>query len=117
MATKVFKNFINGKWKASSSGETFANISPANSKKVLGRFQQSNRKDVNEAVNAAAEAQRSWRKVPAPKRGEILFLVADLLVKNKESLARDMTLEMGKILNETRGDVQEAIDMAYYTAG
>ena len=91
MAIPVYKNFINGKWTSSSSGETFDNVNPANNKKVIGRFQKSNKKD----VNAAAGAQKIWRYTPAPKRGEILFRVAELLVKNKESLARDMTWEMG----------------------
>lgn len=114
---KVFKNYINGKWKASSGGGTFDNINPADMRQVLGRFQQSTRKDVNEAVKAAADALPDWKKTPAPRRGEILFRVAELMVKHKETLAQDMTREMGKIIREARGDVQEAIDMAYYTAG
>ena len=114
---KIFKNFIDGQWKSSRSGETFANLNPADNRIVLGKFQQSNAADVNEAVNAADKAQKIWRNTTAPKRGEILFRVAELLVKNKESLAQDMTREMGKVLAETRGDVQEAIDMAYYSAG
>ncbi|MEK9629644.1 MAG: aldehyde dehydrogenase family protein [Nitrospinota bacterium] len=113
----VFKNYINGKWKSSSSGKTFDNINPANTSEIIGRFQLSNAKDVDEAVQAASAALPKWKNMPAPKRGEILFRVGELLVKNKESLARDMTREMGKIIKETRGDVQEAIDMAYYTAG
>ena len=117
MAAKVFKNYIGGEWKASSSGETFKNINPANKKEVVGRFQQSTARDVKEAVAAAAEAFPAWKKTPAPKRGEILFRVAESLVKNKEKLAQDMTREMGKVIKETRGDVQEAIDMGYYTAG
>ena len=115
--SKIFKNYINGKWKASASGETFENVNPANHKEVLGRFQKSNKKDVNEAIAAAAEALPKWRATPAPKRGEILFKVAELLLQQKESLAQDMTREMGKIIAETRGDVQEAIDLTYYTAG
>ena len=114
---KLFKNYINGKWKTSSSGGTFENINPANHREVLGRFQKSNKKDVNEAIAAAAEALPKWRATPAPKRGEILFKVAELLQQQKESLAQDMTREMGKIISETRGDVQEAIDLTYYTAG
>ncbi len=119
MAAKVktFKNYINGNWKTSSSGETFDNINPADSRHLVGRFQKSTKKDVHEAVTAASAAKKDWKNTPAPKRGEILFRLAELLVKNKESLARDMTREMGKIISETRGDVQEAIDMAYYTAG
>jgi aldehyde dehydrogenase (NAD+) len=71
---------------------------------------------VAEAVQAAVAAQTAWKKTPAPKRGEILYRVSELLVRNKESFAKDMTREMGKVLAETRGDVQEAIDMGYYTA-
>jgi aldehyde dehydrogenase (NAD+) len=115
--SKLFNNYINGKWKASSSGETFENINPANHDEVVGRFQKSNKKDVNEAISAAEEALPKWRATPAPKRGEILFKVAELLLQQKESLAQDMTREMGKVIGETRGDVQEAIDLTYYTAG
>ena len=115
--SKLFNNYINGKWKASSSGETFKNINPANHDEVVGRFQKSNKKDVNEAISAAEEALPQWRATPAPKRGEILFKVAELLLQQKESLAQDMTREMGKVIGETRGDVQEAIDLTYYTAG
>ena len=115
--SKLFKNYINGKWKASSSGETFENVNPANHNEVLGRFQKSNTKDVNEAISAAENAQKAWRATPAPKRGEILFKVAELLLQQKEALAQDMTREMGKVIGETRGDVQEAVDLTYYTAG
>jgi alpha-ketoglutaric semialdehyde dehydrogenase len=114
---KLFKNYINGKWKASSSGKTFENVNPANHDDIVGRFQKSNKKDVNEAITAAEEALPQWRATPAPKRGEILFKVAELLLQEKESLAQDMTREMGKVIGETRGDVQEAIDLTYYTAG
>ncbi len=117
MAVKTYKNLIGGEWKSSSSGETFKNINPANAQEVVGRFQQSTRKDVNEAVSAARSAFPDWKKTPAPKRGEILYRVAENLVKHKETLARDMTREMGKVIKETRGDVQEAIDMGYFAAG
>ena len=63
------------------------------------------------------EAYKSWRLVPAPKRAEILYRAAELLVQRKEEFSKDMTREMGKVLAETRGDVQEAIDMTYYMAG
>jgi aldehyde dehydrogenase (NAD+) len=114
---KVYKNYIQGKWRNSASGETFENTNPANFKDVLGRFQKSSSEDVALAVESACSAQAMWRKTPAPRRGEIIFKVAELLLKNKESLAKTMTREMGKVLKETRGDVQEAIDMAYYGAG
>ena len=114
---KTFKNYINGKWKTSSSGEAFDNVNPADTGQVVGRFQKSTRKDLNEAVAAAHEALPAWRKTPAPQRGEILFRVAELLVKQKESLAQNMTLEMGKIKEEGAGEVQEMIDIADFAVG
>lgn len=114
---KVYKNYIGGEWVESQSGETFQNINPANIEEVVGVFQKSNAKDVDAAISAAAEAYPKWRMVPAPKRGEILYRVAQRLMKDKESISKDMTREMGKILAETRGDTQEAIDMTFYMAG
>jgi len=114
---KVFKNFINGEWVDSVTGERFENRNPADRKELIGLFPKSGPEDVERAVASAKEAYKSWRLVPAPKRGEILFRAAQLLVKRKEDYALDMTREMGKILTETRGDVQEAIDMTFYMAG
>lgn len=114
---KAYKNFINGQWVASSSGETFNNINPANTDEIIGTFQKSNKDDVLKALEAAAEAYRKWRLVPAPKRGEILYSVASRLWERKEEISRDMTREMGKVIAETRGDTQEAIDMTFYMAG
>ncbi|MDH4156331.1 MAG: aldehyde dehydrogenase family protein [candidate division Zixibacteria bacterium] len=114
---KVYKNFINGKWVKSVSGETFENRNPADTSEIVGVFQKSVADDVNAAVAAAAEAYKTWRLVPAPKRGEILYRIANRLLVQKEKISRDMTREMGKIIHETRGDTQEAIDMTYYMAG
>jgi alpha-ketoglutaric semialdehyde dehydrogenase len=114
---KVLKNFIAGDWIESSSGRAFENRNPANTEDLVGMFPASTAHDVDTAVAAAAEALKSWRLVPAPKRGEILYRAAETMVRRKEELARDMTREMGKVLAETRGDVQEAIDMTYYMAG
>jgi len=114
---KVYKNFINGEWVKSRTNKTFENINPANTDDVVGIFQQSDARDVNDALNAASEAYKKWRLVPAPKRGEILYRIAQRILKDKERVARDMTREMGKVLVETRGDVQEAIDMTFYMAG
>jgi acyl-CoA reductase-like NAD-dependent aldehyde dehydrogenase len=112
-----FRNFIGGEWVRSSSGSVIENRNPADRDEVLGVFQRSTRGDAEVAIEAAREAYKGWRLVPAPRRAELLFKVAEILVKHKEELARQMTLEMGKVLNETRGDVQEAIDMSYFTAG
>ena len=114
---KEFKNFINGEWVTSSSGETFENLNPANRNELVGLFQKSNRQDAEDAIGAAKEAYKTWRLVPAPKRGEVLFRAAQLLAERKELFAEQMTREMGKVLDETRGDVQEAIDMTFYMAG
>jgi alpha-ketoglutaric semialdehyde dehydrogenase len=113
----VYKNLIGGEWVASRSGATYANVNPADNGDVIGLFQESAAEDVDAAVRAAAAAYESWRLTPAPKRGEILFRAAEILVERKEQYARDMTREMGKVLKEARGDVQEAIDMAYFIAG
>ncbi len=112
-----FLNYVGGDWIRSSSGATFENRNPAKSEEVLGLFQASTIKDVEEAVGAAREAYARWRLMPAPRRAEILFRVGELLIRRKEDFAQQMTREMGKVLNETRGDVQEAVDMAFYTAG
>jgi acyl-CoA reductase-like NAD-dependent aldehyde dehydrogenase len=114
---KVYKNFINGEWVDSVSGKTFENRNPADTRELLGEFQASNQEDVKQAIDAAKEAYKKWRLVPAPRRGEILFRMAEILVKRKEDWSRQMTQEMGKVLKETRGDIQEAIDMSYYMAG
>jgi alpha-ketoglutaric semialdehyde dehydrogenase len=114
---RVFKNYINGEWVESSSGRAFENRNPADSEELVGMFPLSTGQDVDAAVDAASEAFKTWRLVPAPKRAEILYRAAEMLVRRKEDLAQDMTREMGKPLAETRGDVQEAIDMTYYMAG
>ena len=113
---KIFRNFINGKWCEAKSGKTFENRNPANWSEVIGVFPKSGKEDVDEAVNAARLAYEKWRLVPAPKRGDIMRSVGDRMVARKEELAREMTREMGKVLTETRGDVQEGIDTAYYAS-
>jgi acyl-CoA reductase-like NAD-dependent aldehyde dehydrogenase len=114
---KVCKNLINGEWVESAAGAVFEDRNPANSGDVVAVFPRSDAGDVAMAVEAAAAAFPSWRRMPAPRRAEILFRVAQRLEERKEELASDMTREMGKVLEEARGDVQEAIDMAYFMAG
>jgi aldehyde dehydrogenase (NAD+) len=115
--TKVFKNFIDGEWVEASTGETFENRNPADTRDLVGIFQKSAKADVDAAVDAAKRAFAKWRLVPAPRRAEIVFRTAEILIERKEQYAREMTREMGKVLAETRGDVQEAIDAGYYNAG
>lgn len=112
-----YKNYIDGKWLEARSGKTFEDRNPANSEDLIGLFPASGEEDVGAAVNAARKAFEKWRLVPAPKRGEILYRVGELLRERKEEIARIMTWEMGKVLKETRGDVQEGIDTAFYAGG
>ena len=111
-----YKLFLNGEWSDSSTGETFEDINPA-TLETIGVFQKASLEDVLSAVDCAKDAFESWSTTPAPQRGKILFRAARMLEERKERLARLMTIENGKILKEARGDVQEAIDMAYYAAG
>ena len=111
-----YKLFLNGEWSDSFTGETFEDINPA-TLEPMGVFQKASLEDVNSAVDSAEEAFESWSRTPAPQRGRILFRAARMLEERKEELARLLTMENGKILEEARGEVQEAIDMAYYAAG
>jgi acyl-CoA reductase-like NAD-dependent aldehyde dehydrogenase len=116
-AVKTYQNYIGGKWVASESAEMFENINPADTRDIIGRFPLSTSADVNAAVNAAQEAFDRWRQTPAPRRAELLFRLGEILIRNKDKFSADMTREMGKVLKEAGGDVQEAIDCTYYTAG
>jgi len=117
MAAQIYKNLIDGEWVASRSGQTFENLNPADTRDVVGVFQRSDTRDVDDAVAAAKQAWEQWRLTPAPKRAEIIFRCGEILQQRKEEYSQLMTREMGKVLRETRGDVQEAIDTAYYMAG
>jgi aldehyde dehydrogenase (NAD+) len=115
--TKVYRNLIDGEWVEASTGQTFENRNPADTRDVVGIFQRSGKADVDAAIAAAKQAFAKWRLIPAPRRAEIIYRAAEMLMERKEDFSRDMTREMGKILKETRGDVQEAVDTAYYMAG
>ncbi|HEY9125752.1 MAG TPA: aldehyde dehydrogenase family protein [Acidobacteriaceae bacterium] len=117
MTPKHYRNLIGGEWLPAHCGQTFENINPADHSDIVGVFPSSTSEDVDKAVAAAKEAFKTWRLVPAPKRAEILFRAGQLLSERKEQFAQEMTREMGKVLAETRGDVQEAIDEAFYAAG
>lgn len=114
--SELVKNYIGGTWRESRSGATFESINPA-TETIVAPIVQSNAQDVADAVEAAKSGYQKWRLTPAPRRGEILYKVAEILTQRKEDIARIATQEMGKILDETRGDVQEAIDMAYFMGG
>lgn len=112
-----FKNFINGEWKPSSSVRYSENRNPADwNNDLIGLFPLSATEDVNEAVAAAREAFKKWRLIPAPKRGDVLKVVGDIMLERKDEIAFEMTREMGKVFAETKGDTQEGIDTAYYAA-
>ncbi|HEY7835314.1 MAG TPA: aldehyde dehydrogenase family protein [Ktedonobacterales bacterium] len=114
--TPTYRNYIAGEWVAPAGGATTENRNPATGE-LVGLFPRSGQAEVDRAVAAAKAAFATWRKVPAPKRGEILFRVGEVLARRKDEIARSMTEEMGKVLTEARGDVQEGVDMAYYMAG
>ena len=116
MKPRAYLNRIGGEWVPARSGRTFEDRSPARASDLVGTFPESGPEDVDAAVQAASRAFRTWRLVPAPRRAEFIYRTAEILRDRKESLARTMTREMGKVLAETRGDVQEGIDMAYYIA-
>src|ERR1700693_6303289 len=113
---KKFSNCIGGKWAAPESGEYFENHNPADRDDVVGKFPLSDRREVDRAVESAQRGFASWRRTPAPARGDVLRVVGDIMTKRKEEIADAMTREMGKPLTETRGDVQEGIDTAYYAS-
>jgi acyl-CoA reductase-like NAD-dependent aldehyde dehydrogenase len=114
---KTVKNFIGGDWVGSAASETFESVNPADTSEVVASVAKSSRADVDKAVDAAREAYRRWRLFPPPKRGEILYKVGETLARRKKDLGELLTREMGKVLPEALGDVQEAIDMSFYMAG
>lgn len=113
----VVRNFIAGKWIDSLSGKRHDTTNPADVREVVASVPVSSREDVDLAVAAARKAYQGWKLMPAPKRGEILFRAGEILQRKKQELGPLVTREMGKVLAEGLGDVQEAIDMAYYMAG
>jgi alpha-ketoglutaric semialdehyde dehydrogenase len=115
-ALTTYQNFIAGEWRDAQSGRTFENRNPADATDLIGTFPRSDAQDLDSAVAVARRGFELWRRTPAPLRGDVLRRVGDLLTARKDEIARAMTREMGKVLNETRGDVQEGIDTAYYAA-
>ncbi|MFW5972928.1 MAG: aldehyde dehydrogenase family protein, partial [Bacteroidota bacterium] len=113
---ETYQNYIGGVWQEAESGATFENRNPARRSDLIGYFPKSGQTDVDEAVAAAAAAFKTWSRMPAPQRGDHLRAIGDLLTQRKDAIAFEMTREMGKTFTETRGDVQEAIDTAYYAA-
>ena len=111
-----FQNYIGGQWRSASDEATFEDVNPARTSEIIGEFPESTEADVDAAVEAAREAFHAWSRTPAPQRGQLMKRVGDLLTQRKEEIAREMTREMGKTFDETKGDVQEAIDTAYYAA-
>lgn len=111
------RNLIGGQWLAPVGEEYAQSVNPARVSDVVAHFPLSGRVEVDQAVAAALAAYPEWSRFPAPRRGEILYRAAEILQHRKEELGRLVTREMGKVLPEGLGDVQEAIDMAYFMAG
>ncbi|WP_125616945.1 aldehyde dehydrogenase family protein [Specibacter cremeus] len=117
MNTELHQNYIDGQWRPSSAGTTFANVNPANASDVVGHFPDSTAQDALDAIEAAAKAGRGWDALGSIKRGDILFAAADIMSRRKEELAQAVTREQGKCLRESRGEAQRAIDILRYMAG
>jgi aldehyde dehydrogenase (NAD+) len=113
----LIRNFIAGNWVNAKGDKTFASLNPADKRHIVAKAPLSEREDIDLAVCAAREALAGWRRLPAPGRGEILFRAGELLKREKQKVGELVTTEMGKVLSEGLGDVQEAIDMAFYMAG
>ncbi|MGH7475857.1 MAG: aldehyde dehydrogenase family protein [Longimicrobiales bacterium] len=115
-AAPTFQNFVAGEWRGPAAGEYFENRNPADREDLIGRFPRSAARDLEGAIVSARRGFEVWRRTPGPARGDVIRRAGDLLAQRKEEIARAMTREMGKVLTETRGDVQEGIDTAYYAA-
>src|ERR1043166_800643 len=115
--TAMCNNYIGGRWVPAASGATFENRNPADRRDLIALFPHSGPEDIDRAVRAARDALPSWRLLPGPEPGELIFKIGEILKRRKEEIACAMTREMGKILKETRGDVQEGIDTAFYAGG
>jgi aldehyde dehydrogenase (NAD+) len=111
------RNYIAGAWVDAREGKRFPSRNPADTRDLVAEAPLSGRDDVDQAVAAARTALPGWRMTPAPRRGEILFRAGELLTRNKQRLGELVTREMGKVIAEGLGDVQEAIDIAFYMAG
>jgi aldehyde dehydrogenase (NAD+) len=113
----VHNNLIDGHRVPARDGRIIEDRNPADWREMVACVPRSGPKDVHAAVEAARRALPAWSATPAPKRAHVLLRSAVLLEERKDVLAKFMTREMGKPLKETRGDVQEAIDTAYFFAG
>lgn len=113
---KKYGLHINGEWIESASRETFKTRNPATGE-TLARFARGTKEDVSKAVDASEKAFVEWKRYPAPKRGEIILKAASILRDRKEELGELVTKEMGKVIAEGKGDVQEAIDFLEYISG
>jgi len=114
---ETFQNFIAGQWVDAASGETYANVNPANTDDIVGMFQASGLDDVRRAIDAAAAARAEWRATTPPKRGDILSRAARIIERDLESIATGLTREEGKTLIEARGETARAVQIFDYFAG
>lgn len=116
VSSMQINNYINGAWQESKAANYQAVINPATGEEIA-QVQLSTEEEVNRAVESARKAQKEWALVPAPERADYLYEIGRLMKERKEHLANVLTTEMGKVIEEARGEVQEGIDMAFYMAG
>ena len=113
----IYRSFINGSWIDSASGKTAPNINPANTNDIIGTIELASRDEARQAVEAAYNASREWKRTPAPARGRIVAKAARLMEERKEELAAAITREEGKTISESRGETQRAINVVEFCAG
>jgi alpha-ketoglutaric semialdehyde dehydrogenase len=114
---QTYLNFINGSWTESTSGEVQPSLNPANKEDVVGHVQMSTKEEVDGAVAAAKEAQKSWKKLAGSERGTFLYKAADILERRIDEIAECMTREMGKTLPEAKGETARGVAILRYYAG
>ncbi|HET7580271.1 MAG TPA: alpha-ketoglutaric semialdehyde dehydrogenase GucD [Bacillales bacterium] len=114
---KTYRNFIEGEWIETDTGEVQKNVNPASVNETVGFVQSSSEEDVNRAVEAAKKAQQSWKKLSGAERGNFLYEIAEIMEGRLEEIAETMTREMGKTLPESKGETARGIAILRYYAG
>ena len=115
--TVSYQNYIDGKWVDSASKREYPITNPAHKTQVIGNFQLSDIEDTNNAVESASKTSSLWANTPAPSRGQILYKSLEIFSRRFEELARTITEEEGKPINDSRGEIRRAMNIIEYSAG
>ena len=115
--TVSYQNYIDGKWVDSASKREYPITNPAHKTQVIGNFQLSDIEDTDNAVESASKTSSLWANTPAPSRGQILYKSLEIFSRRFEELARTITEEEGKPINDSRGEIRRAMNIIEYSAG